>query len=247
MKQITSIQHPLVKHLVRLREDRAYRYEHNSIFIEGVKLVGEVVRTCPPKAVLVTAETLIPKNIQHSTVVLVSDAVLKKVSGAISPEGIAAEVSMPKPQKLGKMEYVVALDGVSDPGNMGTLLRTALALGWQGAFLLPTCCDPFNDKAIRAGRGAQFRLPICFGTADELKRLSQVNSWQAFVADVNGTLLSKVAPAKGRLLVLGNEAHGPSSAVCGFCERITIPMPGEMESLNVAIAGAILMYALTNK
>ncbi len=210
MKSITSISHPLVKHLAKLREDRAYRYEHGSVLIEGVKLVSEVCRKCPVKVLMICSEDLIPEGIDPTTAVLVSEPVMKKVSGMVSPEGIVAEVAMPKAKSLAGLDYVVALDGVSDPGNMGTLLRTALALGWQGVFLLPESCDPFNDKAIRAGRGAQFRLPLAYGSAADLKKLAAENRWQALVADIEGKNPSELTAAKRRLLVLGNEARGPS-------------------------------------
>lgn len=244
MKQISSLNHPLVKHLVKLREDRSYRYEQKSVLIEGFKLINEACQTSLPKALLACSEANIPTHIEPSTVILVTDSIMKKVSGMVSSEGLVAEVSMPTPSSLDGMNHIVALDAVSDPGNMGTLLRTALALGWNGAFILPNSCDPFNDKAIRSGRGAQLRFPIAFGSSDDLRNLVEKNRWQTLVADLEGTAPALLTPSNKRLLVLGNEAHGPSQSIKAFCKKVTIPMPGEMESLNVAVAGSILMYIL---
>lgn len=244
MKEITSVSHPLVKHLVKLREDRSYRYEQGSVLIEGIKLVNEVCQAGTVKAIMVLAQSLVPAGVDPSVVFIVSEGIMKKVSGMVSPEGVLAEVVMPDQATLVGLDHVIALDGVNDPGNMGVLLRTALALGWDGAFILSDSCDPFNDKAIRSGRGAQFRLPLMMGSAEELKQLVQENQWQPLVADIRGCAPEAIEFAPKRLLVLGNEARGPSSAVRNFCQPVTIPMPGKMESLNVAIAGSILMYVL---
>jgi len=119
MKQITSLQHPLVKHFVRLRKSRRYRKESGSCVVEGVKVVREVCGAVEPKVVMVTDESL------FSGAILVSDAVMKKVSGSKSPEGVVAEVPVPKVDSLIDKEKVVVLDGVADPGNVGTLIRTA--------------------------------------------------------------------------------------------------------------------------
>jgi TrmH family RNA methyltransferase len=165
----------------------------------------------------------------------------------ISPEGVIAEVRMPSFVLLDKAKQVLALDGISDPGNMGTLLRTALALGWDAVYFLPGSCDPFNEKTIRAARGAHFKLSLAKGNDEQLHEWVKRNKVQSVVADIKGQVPENVPAAQCRLLVLGNEAHGASAAIRQFCQPVTIPMPGEMESLNVAIAGGILLYLLSNK
>lgn len=241
---ITSLQNSLVKHLVKLRTDREYRYEQQSIIIEGIKPVQEVGSFI--KKLFFTESTDVSQlNVPEKWVV--SESVMNKISGMTSPEGIVAEVSMPPFSSLKGLSFVLALDGINDPGNLGTLLRTALALGWQGVYILSTSCDPFNEKAIRAARGAHFRIPISMGNAEQLMALAKENHLDGWVADLNGTLPENIKSNKGTLLVLGNEAHGASEEIKQFCSKVTIPMPGEMESLNVAIAGGILMYLLRNK
>lgn len=246
IKQILSVQHPLVKHLVKLKQDRSYRYEQQSVVVEGIKPIQELIRSSDIKALFVDAEEKIPSLVSVEKIYLVNDAVMKKISSMQSSEGIAAEMTMPLPTSFKGLKYIVAFDEINDPGNLGTLIRSALALGWDGAYLLPGCCDPFNDKAIRAGRGAQFRLPIQFGTFSELKGLCKDYSWIPLVADLHGAPPSPMPKDKGCLLVLGNEARGPSDDILSFCRPITIPMEGKMESLNVAIAGSILIYLLKN-
>jgi TrmH family RNA methyltransferase len=136
------------------------------------------------------------------------------------------------------------LDRISDPGNLGTLLRTALALGWEGAFLTPHSADPFNDKAIRASKGACFFLPLQEGSYEELEELLKENQITAYVADLKGTSLPNLKVKHPLALILGNESLGPSAWAKQHGSAISIPMKKDVESLNVASAGAILMYEL---
>lgn len=241
---MTSLQHPIVKHLVKLRQNTDYRYDHQSVVVDGIKTVAEVASTHPIKTLVVCKGHIIPKEIKAEKIYVVNDAVMKKISGMQTPEGIVAEIAMPKSASLKDLRYLLVLDGVSDPGNLGTILRTALAMGWEGVFIINESCDPYNEKAIRASRGALFRLPIAFGGWEEVTKLIKENHLLPLVADVHGKKLTDIKSKNGILLVLGNEAHGPSEEAHKLCEKITIPMPGQMESLNVAIAGGILMYVL---
>lgn len=242
MPIITSLQHPLVKHLVKLRTDSSYRSEHHTLILEGVKPIQEVTSLIEKifyTPLYAEAASTLPGEKWE-----VTEAIIQKASGMVSPEGIVAEVKMPDFQSLDKQMRVLALDGINDPGNMGTLLRTALALGWEAVYFLPGCCDPFNEKAIRAGRGAQFKLSIAAGTPEELEDWVKREGISSYVADIRGDAPEEVPDDRRRLLVMGNEARGPSDDVKLFCKPITIPMPGEMESLNVAVAGGILLYFL---
>lgn len=244
-RKITSLQHPLVKHLVKLRLDGTYRDEHHSLIIEGLKPIQEL--SSYVINLFFTAEYSSYVDSIQAEKWLITDAVLKKISGMTSPEGIVAEIKMPTFVSLGKSKRVLALDGINDPGNLGTLLRTALALGWESIYFLPGTCDPFNEKSLRAARGAQFKLSLIQGSADELKQWVKMNRIPAYVADVMGTPPNLLEESSSCLLVLGNEAHGASEEVRNFCLPVTIPMPGEMESLNVAVAGGILLYLLSNQ
>lgn len=248
-REITSLQHELVKHLVRLRQNRAYREEHQSVLISGLKIVSEVCQQQRAKRLITCDESSIPAGMLCDEILVVNEAIMQKISGLAQPEGLLAEVVMPKTDlQVGKsLQYLIACDGINDPGNLGNLLRTALALGWQGVFLLGDCCDPFNDKALRAAKGATFRLPLLSGSWEDLNKLIQENQLQPWVADLEGTPLAQIGEQAGVLLVLSNEAHGVSKEAAQICQKVTIPMPGKMESLNVSSAGAILMYVLKGR
>lgn len=243
-RPLTSLQNPLVKHLVKVRKDRKYREACRSVLIEGRKAVDELLPLVRLKNLLADDLTLLPKASSMENCFLVSSAILEKIAGARSPEGIVAEVALPEESTLEGFKKVVACDGISDPGNLGTIIRTALALGWEGVFLLDNCCDPFNDKALRAAKGATFRLPYRTGSVAELSTLIANNGWQVLAADIEGEDVAHLKPGPAVLLALGSEAHGLSPEMKRISRSLTIPMPGEMESLNVAVAGAILMYLL---
>ncbi len=241
---ISSLTHPIVKHLVSLREDAAYREINCSVMVQGSKLIRELGREKQFRLILVADASLIPPDVKAAEIIIANDMILQKVSGVLNAEGIVAEIDRPMWSGLLDATKVLAFDRVSDPGNVGTLIRTALALGWHGVYCLEGSCDPFNDKAIRAAMGATFRLPIARGSWQGLQKMAIERRWLPLVADLEGTPVEQTAWDHGVLLVIGNEAKGPSDFVRQFCSAITIPMPGSMESLNAGVAGAILMYVL---
>lgn len=247
MKEITSLQNPLVKHLVKLRKERQYRNETRFLVIEGKKLVNEVCAGIKAKNILYTNPDLVSDKVKTEVCYQVSEEVIKKISGVRTPEGVIAEVPIPEEGEMAGIQHLVAFDGVSDPGNMGTLIRTALALGWEGAYILSNCCDPYNDKALRSAKGATFRLPLKFGNWEELDHIVEKNELYSIAADIEGTDVCRVSGQKRVLLVLGSESSGLSEETLKRCEKITVPMSGEIESLNVSIAGGILMYLIKNQ
>jgi TrmH family RNA methyltransferase len=246
MQHISSLSHPLVKHLVRLRQQRRYRYVERSVLVEGIKMVSEIGAA---RVVVATDEKLLPKGIQAEKIFVVTESVMKKISGVEHPEGVVAEVSMPdmKVDTLNKKRKILVLDGVSDPGNLGTLIRSALALGWEGAFIVDGCCDPFNEKTIRAAKGATFRLPLAMGSWQQLLPFLEKEKILPLVADMGGKSVDTFVGEKKYALVLSNEARGLSEQARKCPHKVSVPIKGEMESLNVAVAGGILMYLLIEK
>jgi RNA methyltransferase, TrmH family len=238
MNLITSLQHPIVKHLVKLRTNRSYRTSEKRVLIVGDNLVKEI-----PLKILFAVD-VIPPGIKAEKSYVVTAAIMKKITGLEHPEGLAAEVEMPPEAAFESVKRLLVLDGVSDPGNMGTLIRTALALGWEGAYITANSCDPFNDKALRAAKGATFRLPLSFGSWDDLRGLLSRNQITPLAADMGGVNIQEIKRNQGIALILGNEARGISSEAESLCTKVAIPMSGKMESLNVAVAGGILMYCL---
>jgi TrmH family RNA methyltransferase len=242
-KEITSLQHPFIKHIVQLRIDRDVRQASQQALVAGHKLIQEL-SSCISFDLLIFEENYtLPSFLKAKEYLRVTDAILKKITGLEQPEPIAALVPLPKQQNFSKKKFLLSLDGVSDPGNLGTLIRTAYALGWEGIFLTPSTCDPFNDKAIRAAKGASFFLPIQQGTYEELQDLVEKNSLNAYVADAKGTPFDKKSVRQPIFLILGNEAQGVNVMLKKKYPCLSLQIQN-IDSLNVAVAGAILMYVI---
>lgn len=238
MKALQSLQHPLVKRLTSLRKDRKERQSSGGAVIEGRKLVQENVSLL--KTVLTTDPDLsIGSDVE---VYVVTPEIIQKISGVKNPEGILAEVSIPQLKFPPSLQRLLVLENLNDPGNLGTLVRTALAFGWEGVFLIGNCCDPFNDKVIRASKGAVFRIPIETGDLQDLTHVLSKHQLSAWIADLEGVDVKEIKDFSPTALILGSEAHGPSEQVLKLGKTVTIPMLDQMESLNVAVAGGILLY-----
>lgn len=243
-KAITSLQHPLVKHLVKLRKERRYRQETQSLLILGKKLVAERKKVSK----LFIEEGSAPlASLEYDELFVFSQAIFEKISGMPSPEPFAAELPLPLPTDLSQKQKLLALDGISDPGNLGTLVRTAVALGFEGIFLTEDSTDLFNEKTLRAAKGATFHLPYQIGSQQDLWHWIKNSGLHPYVGDLKGKNLSAVSFSLPLILILGNEAHGPSSLIKENATLVTIPLADQTESLNVGIAGGILMYAISEK
>ncbi|KAI8027684.1 putative tRNA/rRNA methyltransferase slr1673 [Camellia lanceoleosa] len=197
VKFISGTSNPFVKHCLKLRLSSSYRHSHASSLVVGSTPIREIYRFQESKqerratidCLLVLDKAKIPDCLDDRCIriVHVSSMVMKKLSGLQSTESIEAIALMKIPSTFHNLDdnwqeadchgwfpsphRILVLDGIQDPGNVGTLLRSALAFKWGGAFLLPSCCDPFNDKALRASQGASFQLPIVSGTWTHLEAL----------------------------------------------------------------------------
>jgi len=234
MKKITSRKHPIVKELFSLCHSKKARYSAGKAIVLGEKILREIAPHVHIHQILSTQ----PSDIRADEPLTVPIDLIKKITGLPHPEPILGVVSLPKFCDLKSKTLILGLDGISDPGNMGTLLRSALAFGFEGAMLSPSCVDPFNDKALRAAKGATFLLPMQMAPLPDATQ-------HALIADLEGDAIESVSKDKPLMLVLGNEAHGVSQDLTGT--KVHLPMSGKIDSLNVAIAGSILMYKLWEK
>lgn len=232
-KKITSLQHPLVLEWSKLRKDKEARGKTKKVLLMGKRMVSEVTID----TLITTEET--PEVLAKETYI-VTEAILKKITGLAHSDGFAAIAKLPEPQDLSQKKFLVILDQISDPGNLGTLLRTILALNWEGVILTPNTVDIFNDKVLRAGKGAHFHLPYCTMPPKDIIKMNL----HFYTADLEGEELDDVEFQKPRALILSHEAHGTSEWSELMAQKVTIPMNLESESLNVAITGAIILYAM---
>jgi TrmH family RNA methyltransferase len=245
-----------LKQLRRLSRRRAARQEHGAFVVEGPTLVAEALSaglrvrelftTPDPDPTLVAAALAAGAEV-HS----VTASVLAGALDTVTPQGVAAiadrvEVSVDDAiAAAGRGPLALVLVGVSDPGNAGTLLRAAEAAGAAAVLFCGDSVDPGNPKCVRASAGALFHLPVAIGGEAEavLERLRGAGVRTAATVVRGGTPYDAADLAGPVAFVLGNEAHGlPGSLDEHVDLRLTIPMGGRSESLNVAMAGAVLCF-----
>lgn len=243
LKEITSKDHPLIKRFTKLRINRDFRQECRRVIVEGEKLVHDVLKVVPYFYLLTCDRALVASHLDMTQVTLVSEELMKKISGMEHPPKMMAEVDMPHQSALSGSTWVLALDRLQDPGNLGTLFRTALALGWEGVCLIGDSVDPYNDKALRASQGATLLLPWRQGSLEEFEMWTKEESMPLFAADLTG---SPPKPVSKGCLILGTEGEGLHPQFKQITS-VTIPIAKKVDSLNVAVAGAILMYELKPK
>lgn len=240
-KEIKSLSHPIVKRALNLRVDKKARAEEMRVLIAGQKLIRDLASIWPIEFLLHTDPS---PGIPALETIRVTAAILKKITGLEEPDGWAAIVPAPEEKSLDQKNCILILDQVSDPGNLGTLWRTALALGWEGIWLTPGCVDPFNDKALRAAQGATFLLPYERVFPEKITAWAQKRKAALYRADLGGASLNQCTIQTPRALILGNEGQGPGLWSKDVSTSVTIPIAPAVESLNVASAGAILLYAM---
>lgn len=239
--RITSLQHSIVKHFVSLKKDSAYRESSKSLLLVGDHLIQE----CPlPIKCILSKE---PATVPAKTNYVVTEEILQKISGLGTFSGMIAEIELPSEQDVDEKKRVLILDQIQDPGNLGTLIRTAVALGWEAVIATPGTVDFFNDKALRASQGAIFRLPFAYKTPDQIVSWVNEKTIHLWVADMGVASLEEQTFQLPLALVLSNEGNGVAPWAKKVGKQLSIPLQNNIESLNVAIAGAILLYRIHEK
>ena len=248
---ISSPQNPKLK-LVRLLTGRAKdRREQQAFLAEGVRLVEEALESGWPFRFVLHSSDLSERGTQLLAamqrrgieVEQVSSRLLASLSETETSQGILAVLFDEKPQQVRELNFVLIADAIRDPGNLGTLLRTAEAAGVDAAFLAPGSTDAFSPKVVRAGMGAHFRLPIYEVSWDEIKTQAASYDWSLYLADMRGKSCWETEFRPPLALIVGGEADGSSQEARRLAtQMVSIPMQGKAESLNAAVAGSVLLY-----
>lgn len=241
MKYITSRTNELVKEVVSLHK-RKGRTEHKQFIAEGLRTCETLVKTC----VLVTCYVTDAISVQDTPfipthkIIDVTQAVMEKISTMESPSGILCVFEMPKQQPINDLNKSVVLHGIADPGNMGTLIRTAAALGMKQILCIDTV-DTWSPKVVHASAGTIGNVQIIHADWDSVVRHKKDANLCALV------ITAGKSPTEfdfnNTVFVIGNEAHGLPDTIIATCTtQCTLAMPGNTESLNAAIAGSIALY-----
>jgi TrmH family RNA methyltransferase len=253
---ITSSQNPKLK-LVRSLMGRAKeRREANAFVVEGVRLVEDAVNAgwkfqfaLYSDGLSERGRDLVNKLLAHriETEEVAGD-LLQKLSDTETPQGILAVLEFSQLPIPNNLDFILIPDQIRDPGNLGTLLRSAAATGVQAVLLPLETTDAFAPKVLRSGMGAHFRLPIHSMTWDEMEEVGKSAGLQVFLADMDGVSCWETDLRKPLALIIGGEAEGASEEARKLAnQQISIPMAGNVESLNAGVAGSVLMFEVVRQ
>ena len=238
----SSKQNAIIKEIASLK-DKKYRNKLCLYIAEGVKMVNEAIEAgVSIKQVVVTSDVLPLIKKGDYQIVEVTNDVFSYLSDETTPQGALAVINIASKEVCAPKGNSLILDGVSDPGNMGTIIRTANAFGFNDIYLI-NCVDPYSNKAVRASMSGIYFVNVY--KTDLETTLKALEGVEIIVADMGGENLDNFTLDKKLCIAVGNEANGVSDAVKSVANKIVgIPMSANSESLNVAVASAIMMYKL---
>ena len=252
---ITSTSNQKGKHILKLQKKAKVRNEEGVFLVEGLRMMKEVPKDRVTEVYV--SETFFGKNTEvlkglEEKTEIVSDKVFEYVSDTKTPQGILAVIKKEQhdfeellQEKNGQKPLLIVLDNLQDPGNVGTIVRTAEGAGATGIIMSKDCVDLYQPKTIRSTMGSIYRMPVVY-TEDLQEAIRQMKacgiiSYAAHLDD--SCFYDKPDYTKGTAFLIGNEGNGLRDEICARADRkIKIPMHGQVESLNAAMAAGILMY-----
>lgn len=248
---ITSTSNETIKYFISLN-DKKTRMNAKRFIVEGYHLVNEASKTNLLEAIISTDEKEL-KKINNVKRYLVNDAIINKIATTKNPQNILGIVKMLDhnitnllPIIKGNKTKLIMLDDVNDPGNLGTIIRTAAGLGYDGIIMSPNTVDLYNEKVIRSTQGVMFKIPIIKANLQEIiKMLKKEKVFCIGTALTNAKDVKHITKKDKFAICLGNEAKGISKEVLdNMDENVKIAMKNDVESLNVSIAAGIIMYEM---
>lgn len=247
---ITSLDNSMIKE-ARSLNDKKFRRFHGKFLVDGEKLVYEAVcGACDVEKLFVDASRLADFGYIlekfNGKIVPVTTKVLASISENVTPQGIIAEVVMRETGEFvpDASQPILVLDRIQDPGNLGTIIRTAAATGFNTIVLIDTV-DPYSPKVVRSSSGGVFYADIFRMTEAEIINFAQKKNIELLVADMGGeNVFEKPITTKNFALVIGNEGQGVSDTFKEKGHAISLPMKSQMESLNAGVSASVLMYVL---
>lgn len=252
---ITSSQNSKIK-LVRALGRAKERREANAFVVEGVRLVEEAVLSNWGLRFALYDETLSERgNAQVERlkssgvdVEMISTGLMESLSETDTPQGLLAVLEFKQLPITTSPNFVLIPDQIRDPGNLGTLLRSAAATGVQAVLMPPETTDAFAPKVVRSAMGAHFRLPVHSMMWEEIEQICKSAYLQMYIADMDGVSCWDMDLRQPLALIVGSEAEGASEQARKLAsQQISIPMAGNVESLNAGVAGSVLMFEVVRQ
>lgn len=255
MQIITSRDNAKVKRFASLHKRENARSE-GLVFLEGERLCRDAFESgIAPSEVIVTEKNIkwAEEYAKGAEITVLSDDCFKKIASTVNPQGIACIVRQPALEKDipirgdGNDIYAV-LEDIQDPGNLGTIIRTADAFDFTAVIMSPSTCDPFNEKTLRSSMGSVWHLPLVTSSMDDAFAFFAKNGIRTLAMHLKGKDLNESEITLPAAYLIGNEGRGLTDSSSSKCtDLVKIPMPGKAESLNAAAASAITGYVLSSK
>ncbi|WP_416187579.1 TrmH family RNA methyltransferase [Clostridium perfringens] len=249
MLEIESKNNNLFKEIKKLKEKK-HRIKSNKYLIEGLRFVEEAIKSKVSIDSIIFTESFKEKNPdlflkinENIKLIQMNEALLKQLCSTENPQGIVGVINMQN-KELKSGELVVLVDKVQDPGNMGTIIRTAHAVGAAGIVMTKGTVDIYNDKTLRSTMGSIFYIPIVEDDSLDFVKSLKKEGYKLVVSSLQGKNNFFEENLQGKVMIaVGNEGNGVSEEVYDIADiKVKIPMPGEAESLNVAVATSIMIY-----
>lgn len=240
VNSITSKENKKIKHLKKLLADRDYRYLSKEYAVEGPHWLDDAEKI---KEIFVLKGTDVPE-IGADKTYIVDEKVFKCISETENSQGIIAvfPLNLQGASEIRKNSRYVFLDRLQDPGNMGTIIRTACAFDIKGLIVNQGCVDPFSPKVVRSASGSIGKIEII-----KIDDVTELKDFNLITADLKGENILKFSWPEGFILCIGNEAGGVSEQVKSLSKHIvTIPISNSTESLNAAVACGIILYSASS-
>ncbi len=245
-ERITSRKNPLLQHIKKLLTNRSYREKSGEFAADGTKLLEEAVKWCPEalRTVLVT-ESVTVEVPEHVRLVEIPDDVMAQISPMEAPQGALFTCALPEEHELKLKDRCLILDGIQDPGNLGTILRTADAMEIP-VVLTPGCADAYNHKTVRSTMGAIFRSRPQYGTQEAVLSRCREQGIALYVTALSDRAVDiREAKLQKAALVIGSEGRGAGPFFLEHADmELIIPMNPRCESLNAATAAAIVLWEM---
>lgn len=254
MKRIESIQNALVKHWKKLVLTRKERDKSKEFIVEGFHLVEEALKADKAILTLMKREDVeFPESwdVENVAVIEITKAVANEIAETEQSQGVYAHCRQPeyKEEMYDEWKKLLFVDAVQDPGNVGTMIRTADAAGLDGVIIGKGAADYFNPKTVRSAQGSHFNIPVVRGDLMEWVEKAKANNLKVIGTSLAESVHYKeVQPEERFALIVGNEGSGMSPELLAETDvNVRIPIYGKAESLNVAVATGVLLYAYSEK
>ncbi len=240
---ITSKDNTLVKEIRKLKEKK---YRTDKFIVEGIKMLKEAIdEDCTIDTIVIREGVDLDFDVSRYNLIEVSEGVFKDLTDVVSPQGVIAVVKKNEDDKINsEADYIIALDGIQDPGNLGTIIRTADSANLKQIIVSKNTVDAYSPKVVRSTMGAIYRVNIieAESLADTLKGLNH-QGFETVVTSLNADKSIYDVDYSKKIVVIGNESNGVSKEVMDVAKhRVKIPMMGKTESLNASVAAGIMIY-----